>query len=203
MKKTFQTAALLLGAWTLALTAQAQQNSQPSADFAVTYNPERAKVASADCGCFWMQGGSFDAGVPLYRGLGVAASVSGETSANITPGVDLSLVTFVFGPRYTLRASRWLSHVPGLRRGTSLFGEGLFGSAHGFNGVFSTSSGFKGSANALSMQFGGGLNIGIAKGFGVRAVEVDYVRSRFRDFGDNSQNDLRLGIGVTYHWGEH
>lgn len=202
MTTTFRGCALLLVALALALAAQAQQQSSPlSADLALTYSTERAKVVSADCGCFWLQGGSVDAAVPLFRGLGAAATLAGEHSANIVPGLDLSKLAFMAGPRYTLSTSRWTNRVSKLSHGTSIFGETLFGTVHGFDGSFATQSGFQNSANALSMQFGGGLNVGLARGFGVRAIELDYVRTRFRNLVDDSQNDLRLAFGVTYHVG--
>jgi hypothetical protein len=183
--------------------AQAQQPSNPlSADLAVTYTTDRAKIATVDCGCFWMQGGSFDAAVPVFRGLGVAANLTGGHSAGISPGVDLSTLTFAAGPRYTYSTTRWTRRVPRFKRGTSVFGEALFGSARGFDGVFPTSSGVKNSTNALAMQFGGGVNVSLVRGFGVRAIELDYERTSFRNFATNTQNDLRIGVGVTYHVGE-
>jgi hypothetical protein len=191
--------AVLLGALTLTLSAHAQQNGLSSVDFGLTYSVERAKIASTACGCFWMQGSGLDAALGLYRGLSVAVSVTGETSSNIAPGVDLSKVAVMAGPRYTLNTGRWMRRMPGLRHGTGIFGEALVGGVHGFNGVFSTPGGIRENTNSLSLQFGGGLNIGLAKGFGLRAIEVDYVRSRFRDFGSNTQNDLRLAAGVTFH----
>src|ERR1700733_5233863 len=139
----FRQAAVLLGISALALTytlmAQAQQPSNSlSADLAVTYTTDRAKIATVDCGCFWMQGGSFDAAVPLFRGLGVAANLTGGHRTSIAPGVDGKQLSFVGGPRYTYSTTRWTRREPRFKRATSVFGEALFGSAHGFDGVFPT-----------------------------------------------------------------
>jgi hypothetical protein len=199
----FRRGSPLLGVLALTLMAQAQQQFKlPSVDLGLTYSTDRAKIVSTDCGCFWLQGGSVDASVALFRGLGVAANLTGETSSNITPGVDLSKLAFMVGPRYFLSTSRWTRRLPKLRIGTGIFGEALFGSAHGFDSAFWTTSGPKGSANALSMQFGGGLNIGLRRGFGLRAIELDYVRTSFANLASNTQNDLRIAVGVTYHVGE-
>jgi peptidoglycan-associated lipoprotein len=203
MMKTFRGGALLLGALALASMAQAQQALQRlSADVAVTYTTERAKIATEGCACFWLQGGSADVAVPLFRGLAVAANLTGDQSSNIAPGVDISKLTFMAGPRFSLSTGRWTRHLPRWSHATGLFGEALFGTAHGFDSSFPTSSGTKSSANSLSMQFGGGMNVRLARGFGVRAFELDYVRTNFRNSGSNLQNDLRLAIGVTYHLGE-
>lgn len=63
--------------------------------------PNRAKVASVDCGCFWLNGGSGDFTIRLFDGLGVAANLTGEHASNIGTGIDLDKVMFSMGPRYT------------------------------------------------------------------------------------------------------
>ena len=203
MNTRFRQRALVLGALiiALALVAHAQRSNPLSADVALTFTTDRAKIASTSCDCLWLQGGSLDASVPIFRGLGVAANLSGEHAANIAPGVDLSTVAFVAGPRYTFSTTRWTSRVPELRHGTSIFGEALYGGARGFDGAFITLGGPKGNASSLALQFGGGVDIGLARGFGVRAFEADYVRTTFRNFNNNTQNDLRLAAGVTYRLG--
>ena len=137
--------------------------------------------------------------VPLYRGWGVAANFTGEHSSNIASGLDLNKLAFMAGPRYTYRTSRWTNRFLGTRHHTSVFGEALFGGAHGFDSVFPTSTGLKDSANSFSMQIGGGLNIGLARGFGIRPFELDYVRTNLPNGATNNQNDLRLAFGVSYH----
>ena len=185
----------------LSLLSQAQRSNPLSADVALTFTTDRAKIASTGCGCFWLQGGSLDASVPIFRGLGVAANLSGEHAANIASGVDLSTVAFVVGPRYTFSTTRWTRRVPELRHGTSVFGQALYGASRGFDGAFTTLAGPKGNASSLALQLGGGVDIGLARGFGVRVFEAEYVRTTFRNFDNNTQNDLRLAAGVTYHLG--
>src|SRR5580693_8848128 len=125
MMTTFRCGALLMGALAFGTIAQAQQSSYIlSADIGVRYTGERAKVSSVDCGCFWLQGGSADIAIPLFRGLGVAANLTGEHTSNIGPGVDLNKLAFMAGPRYTFSTSRWTHRLPILKHGTSIFGEG-------------------------------------------------------------------------------
>ena len=81
--------------------------------------------------------------------------------------------------------------------------EALFGVAHGFDSNFPASSGTTDSANSLSMQFGGGINIALTGNFGLRAIQVDYVRTSFRNFANDTQHDVRLAAGITYHFGKH
>jgi len=203
MRGTFWRGALLAGALSLGPVLQAQQGFQPlSTDLAVTYTAERAKVASTDCGCFWLQGGSVNGAVALFRGLSVAANLTGEHASGIGAGVDLSKIAFMAGPRYTLQIQRRNGRWPGPKHAISIFGEALFGIAHGFDSVFPTASGIESSANSFSLQVGGGLNIAIAKGFGLRLPEIDYVRTSLPNNAGNTQNDLRLAIGISYHLGK-
>ena len=57
------------------------------------------------------------------------------------------------------------------------------------------------TANGFSMQLGGGLDVAIAKGFSVRALELDYVHTNLPNNASNSQNDFRIAFGVSYRFG--
>ncbi len=194
---------LLCEVLTMAAMVHAQQ-ARPyvvpgatSADVAVTYNLERAKVASSNCGCFWMNGGGAEGALNFRHGLGAVALLDADHASNITPGVGLSKFTYVFGPRYTYSPMRWRQP-----RKTRLFGEALFGATHGFSSTFPGSGGAATSANSFAMQLGGGVDVALRRGFGVRALEVDYVRTSLPNNASNTQNDLRLAFGVTYHIGK-
>lgn len=204
MSTTLRAIAMLMVAVALPLSAQIQPASHlASADFALTYNIERSKIASVDCGCFWLQGGSLEGALPLFPGVEAAVLFTGEHSSNIAPGVDLSKFAYMVGPRYTFKSDRWSTRFLGPKHEASVFAEALFGGVHGFGGAFPNGSGIASTSNSYSVQFGGGLNIALTRGFGVRALEVDYVRTGFRNFSSDSQNDLRLAFGVTYHLGGH
>jgi hypothetical protein len=201
MIRIFRILALLVAVLTLTtiVHAQSREESLP-VDIGVTYVAERAKIASVSCGCFWLQGGSADGAVTLYRGLGVAVNFAGEHSSNIASGVDLNKFSLVAGPRYTLETGRWTTHIFGSKHASSVFGEALFGYARGFDSLFpSSTGGTKTSARSIAMQIGGGLNVGLTKHFGLRAFEVDYVRTSLPNNSADTQNDLRLAIGVVYH----
>ena len=160
-------------------------------DVAITYVAERAKIASIDCGCFWLQGGSGDFAVTFSHGIGVAANLTGVHSANVGTGVELDKVMFAMGPRYTFSPKhRW----------PAVFGEALFGGVHGFNTIFPSSTGAVGAASSFAMMFGGGIDLQVARHLRVRAVEANYVRSTLPNNADNAQNDLRLAAGISFHF---
>ena len=209
MRRSIRGRVLLVGACMLAgATAWAQQRysgSSPaivSTDLAVTYATERAELAPGNCGCSWLQGGGADAAVTFRRGLGIAASLTGDHASNFAPGVDVNKIAFMAGPRYTYTA--WAGHAAttDVRR-LQLYGQGLFGGVHAFNGVFPASSGTTSSAGSFALQVGGGMNLFFSKSFGVRLLEVDYVRTTLPNSASNTQNDLRLACGVLWHIGRH
>jgi len=212
MRRTICKAALLAGALTagaltLTMNAAAQQQGllqkahAQSADVAVTFNAEHSRVAQPNGNGFWLKGGSADAAATFWKGLGLAANLTGERTENAAHGVALSKFAYMFGPRYTLDTSKYTGRYLS-KHGTRLFGEALFGGVHGFDSVFPGASGVSSSANSFSMQLGGGLDVAIAKGFSARLPEVDYVRTSLPNAGSNTQNDLRLAFGVSYRFGK-
>jgi hypothetical protein len=129
------------------------------------------------------------------RYLGVTADVGGSyrTAAAFSPlsGFSISanqrLYTFLVGPTVTVGYNRF-----------SVFGHGLFGGAHSSLGagvnipiIGGISTGITG-ATAFAMAFGGGVDIGLAKHFAIRAAQVDYLYTRF-----NSLDALTTGLSTT------
>jgi outer membrane immunogenic protein len=159
-------AALAFGSLALAPRAGAQQSGGegqrvPPIDIAATFTAEHAKISPSDCGCFWLQGGSGEANVYLFRGLSAAVELTGSHVGNITPGVDVSQIAVMGGPRYTFGTSRWTDRIFGTRH----LGEALFGGVLAFDGVYPSSAGLKTTATAFSMQAGGGFNVRLARNF--------------------------------------
>jgi hypothetical protein len=179
--------------------AQDEEGRWRSADLAVTYSSERAQVATVGCPCFWLQGGSVNASTTLFRGLDLAVNVTGEHKSEFIPGQDLNKLSFMAGPRYTFNTTRWTQIYTEAHHPSYVFAEALFGVAHGFDGIFPTSTGTQSSANSFSTQIGGGLDISLWRGIGLRAFEVDYIRTEFPNNTTNTQNDFRFAIGVSYH----
>ena len=165
-----------------------------SADLSVTYSVERSQVAPGTCGCFWFQGAGADAAFTLWKGVGVAAAVTGG-HASQAPGLNVDKVAYVFGPHYTYALHPRHGGLPPMQ----LFGQFLLGGVHGFNSTFPTMIGLESSATSFAWQTGGGINVFTSKRFAVRAIEAEYLHTALPNNYSNSQNDLRLGFGVTYH----
>jgi outer membrane protein OmpA-like peptidoglycan-associated protein len=77
----------------------------------------------------------------------------------------------------------------------------LFGYVHGFDGLYPAAGATTDSASSFALEAGGGLNLLLTKHFGLRLLEADYVRDELPNATTDSQNDLRLAFGVTYHLG--
>ena len=179
---------------------QAQEPQLTRLDLSVTYIGERSLKANTSQN-FWMQGGTVELGARAYHGLGIAARVEGlHAGANSATGEPLSLVTAVFGPRYTweTRSYRYV-----------IFGEGLVGISNGFHSQFSEGSGPVGSvnagttssSNALAVDVGGGLDVRLNHRFAVRAVRASYLRTQFPNTTTNVQNSLSLSTGLVVRFG--
>jgi hypothetical protein len=200
MSGTSYRLSLLAGALVLGVIAHAQEPRPLAVDTALTFISERAQIASRDCGCFWIQGGGINGAIAIFHGWSAVGSFTGEHGSDVVPGVNLSKIDYMGGPRYTFYTGRWTNRRLGSNHGTSIFGEALFGGSHAFDSVFPGPVSAKSSANSLSMQFGGGLNVALAGGFGLRALEVDYIRTSLPNGAGNTQNDLRLAIGFSYRF---
>ncbi len=138
---------------------------------------------------FWLEGGSIELGLQAWKGLGIAANVTGLHSGSIGgTGIPISLVTATFGPRYRLHLGHTLS----------LYGEGLIGEANGFDGSFPTPHGVQNSANSFAVQAGGGVDIKVNKHLAVRALQVNWLRTQLPNAADNVQNHLQLGAGLVF-----
>ena len=177
----------------------AGKQTSVSYDVALTFSPERGQGAGVN-NSFWLQGGGLDAVASLPDGWGISAAINGVHGSNIQPGVDLSKITFLAGPRYTSNIPFWKG---GSKENATLqiFGEGLLGDAHAFNSPIPDVSGLHSSADVVALQVGGGLNLLLCHRWGLRLLQADYVRTALPNNASNSQNDLRIAFGATYHLG--
>lgn len=191
-------AAASTGVWSQ--DSSAPRRMPPSIDLAVTYAPERTQLAPGNCGCFWLQGGGADAGLMLWRGFGIAASLTGDHISNYAPGFDLNKVAYMGGPRCTYTG--WTREHGSVKRlHVQIFGQGLFGDVHAFDGAFPSSTGLRATADSFAIQTGGGIGVLFSRRLGVRLLEADYIRTELPNSYSNTQNDLRLAVGLSYHLG--
>ena len=182
---------MLIGFSASAIFAPAAKAQDEKFEFGVDYNYVRANGPPGGCGCFSMNGGNAWAGYRLTDGVSAVGEFSAQHAGNIDgSGEDLTLFSYLFGPRYTFRKSdRWQP-----------FGEVLLGGAHA-TGTFEPSfSGASGSFNSFSLVAGGGLDIHIVRHIDIRAIDADYYLTRFPNGVNGRQNNLRISAGVVFRF---
>ena len=174
-----------------ASTLAAQTAPADGVEIAVTYAGQRSIVTGPGNG-FWLQGVAADASLPVYRGFSLAANFtfghSGDTGG---AGSPLDVATTVAGPRFTGKAAH------GRKLRPALFGEALFGVAHGFNSIFPEGSSTPSSASSFALMTGGGIDLPIGRWVSLRLIQADYLRSTLPNGGANVQNSLRIAAGVN------
>ena len=131
------------------------------------------------------------------KGFGFAFDVSGEHKSNIQNGVNLNMISFKGGPRFTFDIAR-VGGSFAERRPVSAFVQGLLGPTHAFDSLFPGPGAVTTSANALSVQLGGGIDVPLKHGFGIRAIEASWIHSDYSNAAKDVQNDFRIGVGVSY-----
>ena len=172
-----------------------QKNAQPEIDLAVTYSAQLGNQTSNES--FWAQGGSAELTTTFYRGLGIAANVTGTHVANIrSSGVGLTLVTTTFGPTYTWAVPQHRSS-PGQWK---FVGESLIGIANGTGSVFPDPSGAQSGASSLALQIGGGADLELSRHFALRLVHADWLRTQLPNATTNVQNTLQLDAGIIFRF---
>ena len=137
------------------------------------------------------------------RHFGIAGDLSGHYKNLDTsnffgiPEVRLrsakaSVYTFLGGPQVKARNDR-----------ATLFAHALFGAArvnlkvvvediipgNNFGGTFTESE------TKFAFALGGGVDVNVSDRIAIRAVQADYLRTRF---GNQTQNNLRLSVGVVF-----
>ena len=147
-------------------------------------------------------GGSGSAAYNLTPWLGVVGDFGGYHWSQ--DGTDANVITYLFGPRISMR-----------RGPITPFAQVLFGGAHGSGSatcesstvrVHSDGSGFggecgSGSENAFAMALGGGVDWNLTDHIGIRMIQAEYLLTRFGFGGPSySQNNARISAGVVLRW---
>ncbi len=160
----------------------------------LAYSADRTNGLVGGCGCFWMQGGKAEANAYFGRGLSVVAELAGEHAGAIDAAHhELSLVSYLFGPRYALRHSRRI--IP--------FAQFLVGGVHGFDAIFPNSTGQALNPDAFAFAAGGGLNLNLSRRFAVRILQADYLQTQLPNDANNRQDHLRLAAGIVFRFPHH
>jgi opacity protein-like surface antigen len=168
----------------LGRTASAQEVSTPKYEIGLLYSGLHVNSSEND-GQRTGNGGSGYFEYNLNRTLGLVADFGGY--ANAATAKESRLFTYMFGPRFNWRHSRWTPYA-----------QALFGGGHLWTG-----SNYNNTKDAFSMAIGGGVDYRLTDHIAIKPVQVEYVLTRFDNtngFGDH-QNDIRYSAGVVFRLG--
>jgi outer membrane immunogenic protein len=192
----------LLGTFLLCLSgASAQIMDQMKVG--ANYSYVRGEAPPGVCGCFSMNGGSGFLEFDASKHWALVGEVSGERASSIGGNpAGLTLTSFSLGPRYSFRhpypPAIYLTR--GMRRVLFPFvpfSEFLVGVVHGSGALTPGSSGLTGSANALALTFGGGVEMLYKPRLTLRPFQIDYYTTGFSNGVSNRQIDHRIGAGIV------
>ena len=184
--------ALLAFGCTAVHPRRAAAQSGSLVDAGVEYNYVRSNAPPGGCGCFSLNGGSGWVAFNFSRAFGVVGEIASQHASNIpSAGADLTLTSFLAGPRYTWTAAGRFRP----------FTQVLLGGAHADGTLAPGGSGLPGSANAFAMIAGGGLDFNLSRNFALRALEADYYLTHFDNGVNDHQNSLRIAAGVIIRFG--
>jgi hypothetical protein len=158
------------------------------ADISIDYSYVRARSASGSADSS-LQGGSASAAFYFHHGLGLVADFGGYMFTGQPPGLSAQMYTYLFGPRYTLRKSDKIAP----------FAQALFGGGR----LNASSGGVQAGENAFALSLGGGLDIGVGHHFAIRAIQAEYLMTRFPNVAGTTvtQNNYRISAGIVLRFG--
>lgn len=184
---------ILVVAASIALTALPGWGQNPERmELGADYSYVRSNAPPGGCGCFSMNGANGWFAYNLSRSWAGVGEIGGEHASNIdgtTGGFTLS--SYLIGTRYAWRHSG--RFVP--------FVQYLIGGAHGSGNLTPALDGQPNGSNALAMSLGAGVDFELSQRWAVRMGQVDYFLTRFQNGVNHHQNNLRVSVGVAYHFG--
>ncbi len=158
-------------------------------ELALTYGGMRANEPVGGCGCFALNGGGASLAWPLSPRIALAAEV-GATRAS---SQDLTLVTYTAGPRFRFLTPERESHDR-----LAPYAQLLLGGSHA-SGILAGTAGQ--SSNAFAFQAGGGLDVPLNGVLTLRALQADYLFTRFPNRVNDRQNIAQFGAGLVFRFG--
>src|SRR5215475_14692448 len=146
--------------------ASAFAQDVPKFDVFAGYSYVRDNPSTSGLPSFNLHGGSASVAYNANHWLGAVADFGGYHANNVLgTGIDGTVSTYLFGPRFSYR--KYDRVTP--------FAQTLFGLAHASGSGFGTTA----TNNAFAASFGGGVDLKITRSVSFRAGQVEYLLTRF------------------------
>jgi hypothetical protein len=120
--------------------------------------------------------------------LSVLADFGGYKFSGLPAGLNSTMYTYLFGPRFSVR--KWDRVTP--------FGQALLGVGR----LNANSGAIAAGENGFAMSIGGGADLNIRRRWAFRMIQTDYLLTRFAhtDGSSATQNDLRISTGLVFRF---
>jgi opacity protein-like surface antigen len=179
----------------LLLSAAASVAAQdfPRAEFFAGYTNTHVWNSNGDRSS--SNGGSADVAFYPTHHFGIVADFGGSASNGFTNSSGVSVATtshsfrFLFGPRVRFGNDRVTPYI-----------HLLVGGVHRSDVVNGSGTVLVAAQTSFGLAAGGGVDFKVAHHFSIRAVEVNYLYTRFSPPGvQNRQNDISITAGFVIH----
>jgi hypothetical protein len=168
--------------------AIAQENTTPMIEVGANYSFVRYNSAQG-LREFTENGGSGYFEYNLNKVVGVVGDLGGYTNGTN----NFKTFSYLFGPRFNMRRSRFSPYV-----------QFLFGGTYAWAGSTAAGPIIPTTQNGFTTAAGGGLDIALTRHIAVKPFQVEYVMSQLPHLGTNTnsiQNNLRYSAGVVLRLG--
>ena len=177
MRKVF-VASLFVLAMSLSVFAQSSSRMDVFGGYSyVRFNPGQGATAINNNG--WESTATFN----LNQKIGIAADFNG--SYHSENGASNHVYTYMFGPQINLGNDK-----------SNPFVHALFGAARDTVSANILGVSTSVSTNAFATALGGGYDWKASDTVSIRLFQADYLMTRF---SSQSQNNIRLSFGITFH----
>ena len=182
--------ALVLLTLAASVPSLAQSSSYSTPAYEVSGDFSYVRARSNNSGGFNLLGGSGEFTYHVRNWLALTADGGGYVFRGFPAGVSSTMYTYAAGPRFTFRR---------YRRATP-FVQALLGGGR----LTASSDNVHAAENSVVMLAGGGIDVPVSQHFAIRAVQADYLLTRFSLANGSSatQHNLRLSFGVVFRFGE-
>src|SRR5262245_17461310 len=174
---------LVLGCVFLACSLVANAQDYPKAEVFGGYSYLHSSVLGNGIN---FNGGSGSVAFNPHPNFGLVADVGAYHNTS-SFGVDTTSVSFLFGPKFAYR---------GKERVTP-YAQVLFGGVHDSSSLGTVSA----SDTAFAFAIGGGVDAKVSPHVAIRVAQIDYLLTKFRDFDNDRQNNVRISAGIVFRWG--
>jgi Outer membrane protein beta-barrel domain len=183
-------AAVLWLVCVLAGTARAQQaaGSTPQVEVSGAYSYVRANAANSG-GSFNLNGGSGSLAYNFNDRFSIVADGGAYRFSGLPPGLDSTMYTYLFGPRYSFRQFGRVTP----------FAQALFGGGR----LNASSGGVNAGENGFAMAVGGGIDVPFHRHLALRLIQAEYLLTRFDlvTGASATQNNVRISAGLVFRFG--